>query len=74
MNLLKGIQQKTIQRNQLEGMCETVRLEEFRISLKRQRKNSTNFSLAVYLNFAKIRVDNSIDSERFSYCSVDKIV
>lgn len=41
--------------------------EEFRIRLKRQRKNSTNLYLAVYLNFAKIRADNSIDSERFSY-------
>lgn len=66
MNLVKDIQQKTKQRNKLKGMCETVRLEELKIRFKRQRKNSTNFSLAVYLNFAKIRVDNSIDSERFS--------
>ena len=55
-------------------MCETVRRGEFRISLKRQRESGTHFYLAVYLNFAKIRVDNLVDSETFFYFSVDKTV
>lgn len=38
--MLIGIQQKTKLRHQVENMCETVGLEGFQISFKRQRKTA----------------------------------